>query len=82
MKRILTFAILLLSLQIVKAHSLPMEDSARLSRGNFNQKKLRDTVLVAPIGAYSGSIFKRRLDSIQKEVPLVYNEYVQEYIYI
>ncbi|MBC7400165.1 MAG: transglycosylase SLT domain-containing protein [Mucilaginibacter sp.] len=80
MKRILTFATLLVSLQIVKAHSLPIEDSARLMRGTYSQKKLRDTVLIAPIGAYSGSIFKLRLDSIQKEVPLVYNEYVQEYI--
>ncbi|MES2379264.1 MAG: transglycosylase SLT domain-containing protein [Bacteroidota bacterium] len=80
MNRILTFATLLLSLQIVKAHSLPIEDSARLMRGTYSQKKLRDTVLIAPVGAYSGSIFKLRLDSIQKEVPLVYNEYVQEYI--
>lgn len=80
MKRILTFATLLLSLQIVKARSLPIEDSARLMRGNFSQKKLRDTVLLTPVAAYSGSIFKLRLDSIQKEVPLVYNEYVQEYI--
>jgi membrane-bound lytic murein transglycosylase D len=80
MKRILTFATLLLSLQIVKAHSLPVEDSARLTRGSFSKKPLRDTVLTAPIGAYSGSIFKLRLDSIQNEVPLVYNEYVQEYI--
>jgi membrane-bound lytic murein transglycosylase D len=80
MKRILTFATLLLSLQIVKAHSLSIEDSARLSRGTYSQKKLRDTVLTVPISPYSGSIFKLRLDSIQQEVPLVYNEYVQEYI--
>jgi membrane-bound lytic murein transglycosylase D len=34
----------------------------------------------AQFPAYQGSIFKRRLDSIQKDVPLDYNESVQGYI--
>src|SRR5579872_1545116 len=33
----------------------------------------------APL-TYQGGIFKRRLDSIKKDVPMDYNEYVQSYI--
>ncbi len=45
----------------------------------------QDTVMVpitnpAPISFYQNNLLKRRLDSIQKEVPLDYNEYVQSYI--
>lgn len=32
------------------------------------------------VGSYQNQVFKRRLDSIQKVVPLSYNEYVQNYI--
>lgn len=82
MKRILTFAAFLLSLQIVNAHSATATDSAlRVARGSYSPKTLRDTVLLnKTYSPYSGSIFKIRLDSIQKEVPLDYNEFVQEYI--
>ncbi|MDB5003772.1 MAG: LysM peptidoglycan-binding protein [Mucilaginibacter sp.] len=81
MKRFLIFAAFLLSQQIVNAHSLAIADSGfRAARGNYSQKTLKDTVLAMPVSAYSGSVFKLRLDSIQKEIPLDYNEYVQAYI--
>jgi membrane-bound lytic murein transglycosylase D len=37
-------------------------------------------IIQAPVSIYQNNIFKRRLDSIQKEVPLDYNGYVQAYI--
>jgi len=81
MKRILTFAAFLLSLQVVNAHSATATDSAlRVARGSYSPKVFRDTAVVKAFSPYSGSIFKIRLDSIQKEVPLDYNEFVQEYI--
>ncbi|WP_423147422.1 transglycosylase SLT domain-containing protein [Rubrolithibacter danxiaensis] len=49
-------------------------------------KALTDTSLVIlgigadPALSYQNLVFKRRLDSIQKDVPLDYNEYVQHYI--
>jgi membrane-bound lytic murein transglycosylase D len=43
-----------------------------------------DTTLLPAVNqpalSYQGGIFKHRLDSIQKDVPLDYNEYVQGYI--
>lgn len=44
-----------------------------------------DTTLVPVVneeylGSYQNQVYKRRLDSIQKIVPLTYNEYVQSYI--
>ena len=81
MKRFLIFATFLLSQQIANAHSLATADSGfRAARGNYTQKTLKDTVLALPVSTYSSSIFKLRLDSIQKEIPLDYNEYVQAYI--
>ncbi|MDB5159103.1 MAG: LysM peptidoglycan-binding protein [Mucilaginibacter sp.] len=76
MKRIVILATFLLSLQIVKANALTV---TRISTCSYLLKNPRDTAINNSL-AYSGSIFKLRLDSIQKEVPLVYNEYVQTYI--
>jgi membrane-bound lytic murein transglycosylase D len=78
MKRLITFAICILALNSIKAHSRSIIDSAVLS------KNYRDTIkgLVAaqlPLPGYY-SVFKLRLDSIQKDIPLDYNEYVQNYI--
>jgi membrane-bound lytic murein transglycosylase D len=82
MKRLLTFATLLLSLQIVQAHSLiTVADSGmRVMRGSYAQNNSRDTVLSPGFNPYAGSLYKVRLDSIQKEVQLDYNSFVQEYI--
>lgn len=88
MKRFFAFAICLLSLQIVKAHTLVIADSAIQKEAVYNssQKSFRDTVAASIInqtplpGYYQNSIYKLRLDSIQKDIPLDYNEYVQAYI--
>jgi membrane-bound lytic murein transglycosylase D len=82
MKRLLMCAILLFSLNAVKANSLFIPDSSRTS---LQSAGVHDTIMVpvlnaAPVNSYQGSIYKRRLDSIKKDVPLDYNEYVQSYI--
>jgi membrane-bound lytic murein transglycosylase D len=82
MKRLLMCAILLFSLNAVKANSLFIPDS---SRSSSQSAGVHDTIMVpvlnaAPVNSYQGSIYKRRLDSIKKDVPLDYNEYVQSYI--
>lgn len=80
MKRFLTVAICFLSLQLTKANAATADSTLKVARGNYASKFIRDTNLVVAPGIYSNSIFKLRLDSIQKEVPLDYNEYVQNYI--
>jgi membrane-bound lytic murein transglycosylase D len=82
MKRLLTFATLLLSLQIVQAHSLIIvaDSGMRVMRGSYAQNNFRDTILTSNYNPYAGSLYKVRLDSIQKEVQLDYNSFVQEYI--
>ena len=86
MKRLFTLIICLLSLQIVRASSsfIPaIQSSAQLI--NYFQQIQPDTSLVPVINqpaplTYQSNIFKHRLDSIKKDVPLDYNEYVQSYI--
>jgi membrane-bound lytic murein transglycosylase D len=87
MKRFFVFATCFLSLQIVKAHILPAAGSAnKVIHRSTPLKTFGDTAFtpvpsqVVSTGMYSNSIFKHRLDSIQKDVPLDYNEYVQNYI--
>ncbi|WP_214072086.1 lytic transglycosylase domain-containing protein [Mucilaginibacter sp. dw_454] len=81
MKRIITVAAFILSLQIVKAHSLTAAPAnLGWAEAYYSPNISGDTSLALPVGAYAGSIFKLRLDSIQKDVPLDYNEYVQDYI--
>ena len=83
MKRFLVSVFLLCSLNAVNAAPNPYRDSSR----SFIQSRdgARDTIMVpvlsaAPINAFQGSICKRRLDSIRKDVPMDYNAYVQSYI--
>jgi len=70
MKLSFTLIACLISLQIASAASL---------------KTHRDTVILpvinqpAPLADHN-NLFKRRLDSLKKDVPLDYNEYVQSYI--
>src|ERR1700753_4160883 len=81
MKRFFTVAICLLSLQTVTAHVLPVVDSPlRVARDAYPEKVSKDTNFSAQLSSYSNSIYKLRLDSMQKDVPLDYNEYVQDYI--
>jgi membrane-bound lytic murein transglycosylase D len=86
MKRLFVLVICLFLFRIVNANPLLIPDSSRsLLQTNVSAKDARDTILVpvinpVPVSAYQNSIFKRRLDSIQKDVPLDYNNYVQGYI--
>ena len=81
MKRLFTLIICFVSLQVVKASTSFTPVLTPLTK-NINTA---DTTLVpvinspAPLGLQS-SLFKRRLDSIKKDIPLDYNEYVQSYI--
>ncbi|MFD2148157.1 lytic transglycosylase domain-containing protein [Mucilaginibacter antarcticus] len=82
MKRLLTFATILLSQQIVQAHSLTTiaDSTVRMMRGSYAQNNTRDTILNNAYNPYEGSLYKTRLDAIQKEIQLDYNPFVQEYI--
>jgi membrane-bound lytic murein transglycosylase D len=89
MKRTFTLIICILVLQIVKASSTtPIALHSMLQVGqlkNTFEPVQADTIIVpvvnkpAPLNYQSG-LYKRRLDSIKKEVPLDYNEFVQSYI--
>ncbi|TWI99849.1 membrane-bound lytic murein transglycosylase D [Mucilaginibacter frigoritolerans] len=92
MKRLFTLIICFLSLQIVKAspsftpaaNSLVYGDNLLNIAQNLTSN-YQDTIVVpvvnqpAPLTSQSG-VFKRRLDSIKKDIQLDYNEYVQSYI--
>jgi membrane-bound lytic murein transglycosylase D len=86
MKRLFAFALCILSLNIVEAGSLfTAGSSSRVNKTiSFVPKNKLDTIIPLsqiPVPAlYQNSIFKLRLDSIKKDVPLDYNEYVQSYI--
>jgi membrane-bound lytic murein transglycosylase D len=87
MKRLFVLVICIFLLKIVKADPLFIPDSSRslLQTNLLANEGARDTILVpvlnpVPVSAYQNSIYKRRLDSIQKDVPLDYNDYVQGYI--
>lgn len=79
MKRLFTFIICALSLQIVKANSTIKHQGAKPLFASTDTIVLLPVAQV-PVSLYQNVIFKRRLDSIQKDVPLDYNEYVQGYI--
>ncbi|AMR30595.1 hypothetical protein A0256_03730 [Mucilaginibacter sp. PAMC 26640] len=73
MKRFFTFIICILLLQVVKAFAFQ-------SPGYKTDTTSLLPVKEVAVSKYQNVIFKRRLDSIQKDVPLDYNEYVQGYI--
>ncbi|MBW4888691.1 LysM peptidoglycan-binding domain-containing protein [Mucilaginibacter sp. HMF5004] len=82
MKKFWTFIICLTIIQQVKAHSEPLSLKKSKSDSSYNEKP-GDTTLVPLVTVVSGfqdPLSKRRLDSIKKEIPLDYNEYVQTYI--
>jgi len=80
MKRLFTFVICLALSHFAQAG--PVSKSFSLDRDTVRH----DTIFVPYVAPASasyqcpGSLYKRRLDSIQKEVPLNYNEFVQSYI--
>jgi membrane-bound lytic murein transglycosylase D len=82
MKRLFTFIICFLSLLIVKTDKL---FAAELTAPVLSPQILGDTTFAhaaanqSQLTSYESNI-KRRLDSLKKDVPLDYNEYVQNYI--
>ena len=85
MKRIFTLITCLLSLQFVYASAgiIPTHSVIALVPASFYAD--RDTtilpVVTQPVALTGGySIYRHRLDSLKKEVPLDFNEYVQSYI--
>ncbi len=90
MKRIFTLILCITTLHSVEATSsvVPLSPSSIKLTNSSNKGSLQnrgDTVIVpivnqpAPL-TYQSGLFKRRLDSIKKDIPLDYNEYVQSYI--
>jgi membrane-bound lytic murein transglycosylase D len=90
MKRLFTLTICLLSLQILHAETLtgnPAKSFNQINRvTRFNPDAVNaDTTILPvlnqplPLTSYGG-LYKRRLDSIRKDIQLDYNEYVQAYI--
>ena len=77
MKRYSTFIFSFLLLQIAAI-------AAKAQVSNQNSVYADTTVLpviTQPVPLpYQSSLYKRRLDSIKKDIPLDYNEYVQSYI--
>jgi len=82
MKKFWTFIICLIAIQQVKAHPENLTPKSHKTDSS-NTAKTKDTTLVPMVTIMSGFqdvLCKRRLDSIKKEIPLDYNEYVQSYI--
>ncbi|MES2266430.1 MAG: transglycosylase SLT domain-containing protein [Bacteroidota bacterium] len=78
MKRLFTFIICALFLQIVKADTnAEFAVAAEMVQQDTN---ILLPAIQAPVSIYQNNIIKRRLDTIKKEVPLDYNGYVQAYI--
>jgi len=89
MKKTLTLILCLVSLQIINAAPAAAAFSAALFQNskllNDAQRTADTTILPvvekpASVNYQSNSLYKRRLDSIKKDIPLDYNEYVQSYI--
>ena len=87
MKRLFALTITFISLiQISKADTPSVPDPQRSGdAGILLTNRTNDTAGIAPMrpvspGTYRGNIYKIRLDSIQKDVQLDYNGYVQDYI--
>src|ERR1700748_2081692 len=89
MKKIATFIICLIIITVAKADILTTPpnkikaDSAIIASASASTQAKRDTTfvpVVTIVSSYQDVIYKRRLDSIKREVPLDYNDYVQTYI--
>ncbi|MFD0765774.1 transglycosylase SLT domain-containing protein [Mucilaginibacter lutimaris] len=78
MKKLFTFIICALFIQVVKANTkAAFYNEAEMVQQDTN---VLLPVIQAPVSIYQNNIIKRRLDTIQKEVQLDYNGYVQAYI--
>ncbi|MBD1393981.1 lytic transglycosylase domain-containing protein [Mucilaginibacter glaciei] len=79
MKRLFTFFICIALVQIVKANAATHFQSTKLLVATADTIELLPVAQV-PVSIYKNVIYKRRLDSIQRDVALDYNEFVQGYI--
>ncbi|RYU86168.1 LysM peptidoglycan-binding domain-containing protein [Mucilaginibacter terrigena] len=79
MKKLFSFIICALFIQIVKA-DIKIEFATAPADLIQQDTNVLLPAIQAPVSIYQNNIFKRRLDSIQQEVPLDYNGYVQAYI--
>ncbi|MBB6111365.1 membrane-bound lytic murein transglycosylase D [Mucilaginibacter lappiensis] len=78
MKKLFTLTICFLLLQIVYANA---SSKSKFQWPNIAQDTILRKAVVQPVGpAPLRGIYERRLDSISKDIPLEYNEYVQSYI--
>jgi membrane-bound lytic murein transglycosylase D len=86
MKKLFTIAVCLIVSQFDKAMAQPAYQDTSLYEQDLGQVFKRNTPLPAAVAAqlqqnaYENSSFKVRLDSIRRDVPLDYNEFVQAYI--
>lgn len=85
MKRLLTIVAFIILVQSVPAAPRVLADSSKVAPNQANNGVARtDTnmvpVLPQTVSPYQNVLCKRQLDSITKDVPLDYNEYVQSYI--
>lgn len=84
MKKTLTLIICLLLLQFAKAAPDFLQNDKLIS----DDLRIHPDTTILPVVnqpaplPYQSGIYKRRLDSIKKDIPLDYNEYVQSYIEI
>ena len=76
MKKFFTFSICILLINIARAASPLIAPANSKAPAKYDDT----TRQVAVPGYYQNNIFKLRLDSIQKDVQLDYNEFVQTYI--
>jgi len=78
MKKLFTLTICFLSLQIVYANA---SSKSTFQWPSISQDTILRKAVAQPVGpAPLRGIYERRLDSISKDIPLEYNEYVQTYI--
>ncbi len=79
MKRLFTLIICILSLQIVKAYPSLIAVATRFQSSPVDTVILPVVNQPSPLTSQS-QVFKHRLDSIRKDIPLDYNGFVQSYI--
>lgn len=85
MKKLSTFIICLLIIHVAKADLLKTTSLKNKADSSALTTSRRDTTILPMVtvgSSFQSTTFKHRLDSIRKEIPLDYNEYVQSYINI
>src|ERR1700743_401657 len=86
MKKSFTLIVFLLAIQIFRAAAGTIVPLHIAQINNIFRGVNQDTIVVVPVVdqpaplSPQAALFKKRLDSLKKEVPLDYNEYVQSYI--